>query len=524
MDNRAVRLAAILILLCAALFRLYRLDFKSLDADEIYTVAIADPGNTVLDVLSIPLYNTPIAKPALYFLITHFFLRLKDHDFLLRFPSLAFGILGVAATYAVGTKLFGRKEGLIAAFLLCFSLVHIRYSQMARFYPLLLTLSLLSLYFLYRAMFAGGARSWVGFVVATALNLYTHLFAFFVLLSLILFFVLTWLRGLVLRRRSQAVLDHQGHTLNSRSWVDTRRSSIFILVTSLVIIALAYLPMAPHLLDSLTGPKGIAEEPETPGLELSVSFLRGLLAEWSTGPGVGSLIFLMLFLAGFLASLRNRRTPVLLVTSWMVVPFVALFALPLQHRFYPRYLVFLLPVYLIVVARGLTACDSLVAWTWEKTRGEKYRSYRLALALGLVVLGAASLPALQSYYAEIVSDWRSAAVLVGSSMSPGEIVVVSRPEHQVALLRYDGRLEAAEFRIVRRRDPLPPDLPYQEGVWFVDKEGRGSEMSQLEDELAGVAGGALIKTVFEGYGDHAAPGAGESMFFDVWVLHAVGAG
>jgi hypothetical protein len=30
--------------------------------------------------------------------------------------------------------------------------------------------------------------------------------------------------------------------------------------------------------------------------------------------------------------------------------------------------------------------------------------------------------------------------------------------------------------------------------------------------------------VFEAYGDHTAPGAGESMFFDVWVLHAVGAG
>ncbi len=524
MDSRAVRLAAVLILLSAALFRLYRLDFKSLDADEIYTVAIADPDNSVLDVLSIPLYNTPIAKPALYFLVTHFFLRLKDHDFLLRFPSLAFGMLGVAATYAVGTKLFGRKEGLIAAFLLCFSLVHIRYSQMARAYPLLLTLSLLSLYFLYRAMFAGEARSWTGFVVATVLNLYTHLFAFLVLLSLSMFFILTWLRGVIPRGGSHAVVDGQGHTLSSCSWVGTHRSSIFILVASLAIIALAYLPMAPHLLDSMTGPKGIAEQAETPGLELSVSFFRGLLAGWSTGPGVGSVIFLILFLVGFLASLRNQRTQVLLVTMCMVVPFVALFTVSLEHRFYPRYLIFLLPLYLLVVARGLTGCDGLLAWTWEKTRHEKYRSYPLAVAVGLVVLSTASLPPLRSYYAEIVSDWRSAAVLVGSSISPGETIVVSRPEHQIALLHYEGRLEAAEFRIVRRRDPLPPDLQYQEGVWFVDKEGRGNEMSQLEDELAGVVEGALLKTVFEGYGDHTAPGAGENMFFDVWVLHAVGAG
>jgi len=208
----------------------------------------------------------------------------------------------------------------------------------------------------------------------------------------------------------------------------------------------------------------------------------------------------------------------------MVVPFAALFAVPLQHRFYPRYLVFLLPLYLVVTARGLTACDGLVAWTWEKIRGEKYASYPLALAVGLAVLSAGSLSSLQGYYAEIVSDWRSAAVLVGNTISPGETIVVSRPEHQVALLHYDGRLEAAEFRIVRRRDALPPDLQYREGIWFVDKEGRGNEMSQLEDELAGVVEGPLFKTVLEGYGDHTAPGAGESMFWDVWVLHTVGVG
>ncbi len=151
--SRTVRLAAVIIILCAALLRTHRLDFKSLDADEVFTVAIGDSDNSLLDVLSIPLHNTPTAKPAFYFLVTHFFLRLEDHDFLLRFPSLAFGVLGVAATYAVGTKLFGRKEGLTAAFLLCISPLHVRYSQMARFYPLLMTFSLLSLYFLYRTTF-----------------------------------------------------------------------------------------------------------------------------------------------------------------------------------------------------------------------------------------------------------------------------------------------------------------------------------------------------------------------------------
>ena len=277
-DGKIVGAALVLVLLCAAFVRVYRVDSRSLEADEILTVGIAAPEHCLPDVASLSLHHASNAQPPLYYLVTHVFLSLWNHDFLLRLPSLAAGVLGVAATYAVGAALFGREEGLIAAFLLCISPLHIRYSQWARFYAFPMTFSSLSLDFLYRGMHEGQARSWTGFIAATVLNLYTHLFALLVLVSLSLFFVLTWLRSLVFRGGSQTVLDHQGHSLNSRSWVDTRRSSIFILVTSLVIIALAYVPMAPHLLDSMTGPKGIAEEPETPGLELSTSFFRGLLA------------------------------------------------------------------------------------------------------------------------------------------------------------------------------------------------------------------------------------------------------
>jgi hypothetical protein len=80
-------------------------------------------------------------------------------------------------------------------------------------------------------------------------------------------------------------------------------------------------------------------------------------------------------------------------------------------------------------------------------------------------------------------------------------------------------LKDAEFRVVTPQDPLPEDLQYHEGIWFVGKEGRNSGMSKLEDELTAMIEGPLVRTVFEGYGDHYSPGAGESMFWDVWILH-----
>lgn len=519
MDNKTVRLALVIILLCAALLRIYGIDFKSLEADEIFTIGIADPENSLLEVLSIPLVNTPIAKPAFYFLLTHLFLVLEDDDFLLRFPSMSFGVLGVAATYAVGAALFGRKEGLVAALLLCISPLHIRYSQWSRFYTMLITFSLLSLHFLYRGMHTGDRESWVGFIGTTVLNLYTHLFAFLVLLSESMFFVLAWLYGLGPPRKAQRGVENRGHKQTPQRWIFANSRSVLTLITSLAIVGIAYLPMAPHLLASLGGPKGLAEEAETPGLEPGLSFFRGLLAEWSAGSGPAILIFLALFVLGILVSLRSRRMEAVLALVWMSVPFVVLFAVPIQHRFYPRYLVFLLPIYLIVIAKGLTACGIGLAGMLERVYGEKGRYPWIGLAAGLAILGVLSLSFLYGYYGERTSDWKAAGTFSAEMISPGEVIIVRRPGNQIALSHYDERLEDVQIGVARPRNPLPSDLQYEKGVWFVGKEGRKNEMSGLEEELTTLSGGPVFRMVFEGYGDHTAPGAGESMFWDVWVLY-----
>ncbi len=520
MDNKTVRGALVIILLSAALLRLYGIDFKSLEADEIFTVGIAHPENNLLEVLSIPLHNTPVAKPAFYFLVTHLFLRLGNHDFLLRFPSLAFGVLGVAATYAVGAALFGRKGGLVAAFLLCLSPLHIRYSQWSRFYTMLMTFSMLSLYFLYRGMHEGNRKRWVAFMGTTVLNLYAHLFAFFVLLSESIFFILAWLYGLGLSRKAQRGAQNRGHNQKLQPWIFTHRRCVLTLIASLAIVGIAYLPMAPHLLASLGGPKVLAEEAETPGLEPGLSFCRGLLAEWSGGSGLAILIFLALFVLGILASLRNRRMEIVLAAVWTSVPLAVLLAVPIQHRFYPRYLVFLLPIYLIVIAKGLTACNSGLAGILERVCGEKRRYSWIGLALGLAVLAGVSLSPLPEYYEERISDWKAAGTFLADMVSPGEVIVVRRPENQIALSHYDERLEHVVFGVARPRDALPSDLRYEKGVWFVGKEGRKNEMSRLEEELTVLSGGPVFRMVFQGHGDHTGPGAGESMFWDVWVLYA----
>lgn len=518
-DNRRPRWAIVALLLCAALLRTYDLDSNSVETDEIYTLEVAGPESGLVDVVSVSLARYPVSKPPLYFLLAHLFLRLQDHDFLLRFPSLAFGVLGVATTYVAGTALFGRKVGLVGAFLLCISPLHIRYSQWARFYPLLMAFSLLSLYFLYRAMFEGNRRSWAGFIVATVLNLYTHFFALLVLLSECLFFILLWLQGLAATRRPKSTLPNEDQGLKSQSRVLVRRSSILAWIASLTVIVVAYTPMIPLLFATIGGPRGIAEDTETPGLEFSLPFFKGVLMEWSTGPGVASVLLLVLFLVGVSASLRKQGSSIVLALLWIGVPFGVLFTFPMGHRFYLRYLVFMLPMYLIVIGRGLMACDGLIAGLLGRIGDQQRGANGVGLTVGLALFGAVTVCPLQGYYSERASDWRAVASFLANNMSSGEAVLVRRPEFASALLHYDERLESAELGVLTLRDPLPADLPYEQGIWFVGKESRNDAMSRLERELVALTGGPVFKLVFQGCGNHHLPGAGEHMFWDLWVLY-----
>lgn len=118
-DKGTTIILLILLLLLAALLRFYGLDAKSLWQDEVATLRHSSAGG-VVGVLSTGLKKA-LPTPALCFLITRFFLCAGDSDFTLRFPALLFGVLGVALTYALGARLFGKREGLAGAFLLAIS-------------------------------------------------------------------------------------------------------------------------------------------------------------------------------------------------------------------------------------------------------------------------------------------------------------------------------------------------------------------------------------------------------------------
>src|SRR5690349_5607515 len=123
------------------------------------------------------------ANMALYTVLLRGWLHFGQSEAFIRLLSVIFGLATVPAIYALGRKMFSESVGLIAAFLLTVNAYHVRYAQEARsyeLYPLLCILS--SIYFL-KFIEDPSRRNRVWHVTTSALAVYAHFFAGFVVVA-----------------------------------------------------------------------------------------------------------------------------------------------------------------------------------------------------------------------------------------------------------------------------------------------------------------------------------------------------
>jgi len=133
------------VLIVALLSRFYGLDRLSLWADELWVV-IASVTGSLTDMISAVYYhdNHP---PGYYVLVRYTQFILGSSDFAIRLPSALAGTALVAATYAVGKKMFTAKAGVFAAALVAGSYQAIYYSQEARPNIFMALFALLAFYY-----------------------------------------------------------------------------------------------------------------------------------------------------------------------------------------------------------------------------------------------------------------------------------------------------------------------------------------------------------------------------------------
>jgi mannosyltransferase len=414
----------LLILLCAFALRLYRLDFQDIWWDEGRNIDVASRSLAVIATA-----KEMDIHPPLYFYTLHLWmLGAGRSEFAVRFLSVFFSLLTIPLFYRFGaamathhaprftfhvSRITHHPFGLLAATVAAFAPFYVSEAQETRMYTMAIFLTTASAYFLYRAWREGGRLLWAGYVLTTALSIYTHYSAGFILIAEnaflgLIVLVTAWRQGEWLRILRGWVLSQLG-------------------------IALLYLPQV-----RITLRQFVAYENPTMGVPDLPSFLVQVWQGFSLGPAaeliqatpllVGIALILVLGLLGFAiwdlvtgsaspqSPISNIQYLMIWLCLWLALPLLLYFYV-LRDRpfFHPRYIMLATPPYYLLLAYAIEQI-------WKRVP-----AFGL---LSVVFLLAAFVPAIQADFfdpAGFSDDTRGLARFIESQAGKNDVVLIDVP-------------------------------------------------------------------------------------------------
>jgi hypothetical protein len=319
--------------------------------------------------------------------------------------------------------------GLLSALLASTSPYLVWYGQEGKMYALLVVLILASMERFLSALERGGWQRWLGYVVATGAAFYVHLVAV----------LIVPVQAAVL-----CLSDRQGRNSGWRPWL-----------ASMLVLVVPYLPLLVWQLPMLA-------EPGETGFSFVPlhGILRSLIVNYSLGVALpASLWALVPFLVVLLAAgaawswkqLSRHSLGVLL--CWLSLPVVAIFLISLRRPlFTARYLILILPAYLLLLSAGLTAIGQRAKWLAG------------ILLVAILVMGGWGL---SRQTAPIKADFRGATGYVMHSMELNDLVVFQIPYGRHSF-EYYVRHEVAE----KPAESLASESQSLGGIWLSREDGR----------------------------------------------------
>lgn len=414
--SRLLLTTLLLIIACGALLRAFKLGSESVWLDEAFSIKIAH--GSLSEVVE---ETSKDVHPPLYYFALHYWMKLfGETEFASRLLSALFGTLSILAIYKLAALLYDTGTGLLAATLLAFSHFNIEFSQEARMYTLLSLLSLTSIYFFLRLLTMGKSRlALAGYIGASALLMYTHVYSFFILaaqnifLLMLLFtardvFKRVWKRWLlaqvalgVLFLPWLSVLLQQVSHVQKGFWIPKLPPRIifdtFVLYAGSRPLAWVLFPLV--ALAIFLGLRGSNDVSESSSDENHEGFLSEKLKTY----------FLLLWLV----------CPVLL-------PFlVSEFTSPI---FLPKYTIPASAAFIILAARGFLSF--------------RFHQLRMGLALLFICL---SLVDLKGYYAAVKKDtWREAVARFEQLAKTNDLLLFNQQSGQTPFDYYLKRSDLVE--------------------------------------------------------------------------------
>lgn len=380
------------ILLLAFGLRMYRLGYQSLRGDEGITYVYSlRPLAELFEIMRV----TSPHPPVYYTSIRGWMTLAGNTEFALRFLSVVAGVLLVASMAAIGRMIWDARLGLLAAALVALNPYQIFYAQDARSYPLVTLLGVLSTISLWQALRTGAWRYWVAYGLTTLLGIYTHYYAFFIVVFQGLFVTWDWRR---------------------------RRSFPWQYATIGLVVVVLFLPWISYSWGLLTGYRGMAE---TTGVVGSIwrplmAFTGGQLLS-SQFAWINAVAFLPLLVLGTVGLWQERRLAALLTVLYLTVPLIGVYV---ASRFRPifneRYLMVASPAFYLLIAAALL-------WI-IKSRKVWHTTIPLLLVMALLATGVLALSNhyFNSQFAKS-PPWRDVMDYIADQARPGDALIYTSP-------------------------------------------------------------------------------------------------
>jgi 4-amino-4-deoxy-L-arabinose transferase-like glycosyltransferase len=427
LSRTGVAAGVLALLLVATGLRLYRLEAQSVWDNEAFSMVTSRlsahemTARLVQDFIHPPLYQYAL----------HWWFGIFGFGvFQARILSVVFGVAAVGMMYRLGSLTFGKRTGLIAALLLAVSQLSVEYSQESRSYAMTMCAIIFTAILFWLALRRRTKLPWLGFLLSAALLIYLHYLAG---LSVACLFVYAWL----------ARVPPSGTLAPETSRKRQRPIPVKWLLLGVVLIVVAFIPWSSMgILEVASKSPKAMPKAQPPWFAVSWStFVRdlnrfndgGFYGPLQSAPlwsyAAGTILFSIPALLSLRPLLRScdsraRKAVSLMAALWLVphVVLIGLGALGMQYSI--RYVLFTVPPYYILVARGIMLLPP------------RRRTVHLAL---MGVYAICSVSALYRFpYKE---NYRDAFTEMVRGYRPGDICVFS-PDGYVPLqwsIYYGGR-------------------------------------------------------------------------------------
>ena len=172
-------LLLLLILILGTTLRFFHLSQEALWTDEMVTLLHIETGNVHDLVISI--IDKELTPPGHALLLFYWVKVFDKSEFALRFISVISDIASILLVFLLGSRLFNRKTGLLAAFITAITMLQVVYAQEARPYALLGFLVLLSTYLFTLYYQKKHNKYLIPYTIASLAAIYVGYMAFFII-------------------------------------------------------------------------------------------------------------------------------------------------------------------------------------------------------------------------------------------------------------------------------------------------------------------------------------------------------